>query len=213
MGEPCGRSVRAISENGKAVGFEILPDGTWFGWVYDANSGVTEEFLFNPIRTIAHGINNKGTIVGTSVADDGDRAAFIRDKDGSVRTFRATNSDIFDPIFTNARGISENGKVISGFYSNFDFEQVAFVVDSSDVSGAGNTDVEVTTLDIRPCNPDTYSPPVGYVGFTDVLAYEVRNDGVILGSCGDFYWDPVNDPNFFSPIFDFGYAFIATPQK
>ena len=209
LGEPCDSSVRALSENGKATGFDILPDGTWFGYVYDSESGVTEEFLANPVRTIAHGITNSGTIVGTT-AVDGERAAFVRSKDGSVKTFRATNPDAI-PRFTNARGISDNGKLISGFYTNLDFDQVAFVIESSALSSAGNTDVEVTALEIRPCHPDS-SPPPGYQQFTDALAYEVRNDGVILGNCGDYYWDPVNDPNFENPIFEFQYTFIATPQ-
>jgi hypothetical protein len=214
LGEPCGRSVRAVSENGKATGFEIASDGTWFGFVYDSKSGITEEFLANtfPERTIAHGITNSGTIVGTTLANDGDRAAFVRSKDGSVKTFRAANPDAI-PRFTNARGISDNGKLISGFYANLDFDQVAFVVESSALSsGVGNSDVEVTVLEIERCNPDSFSPPAGYLGFTDVLAYEVRNDGVILGGCVDYYWDPVNDPNFEDLIIEFEYTFIATPQ-
>lgn len=210
LGEPCDRSVRAVSESGKAVGFEILADGTWFGFVYDSKTGVTEEFLANPIRTIAQGINNKGTIVGTSLAGDGGRAAFVRSKDRSVETFRAANADAL-PTSTSARGISENGKVISGFYANIDFEIVAFVVDSSALSGTGHTDVEVTALEIGSCHPDS-SPPAGYQQFTDVFAFAVRNDGVILGNCQDYYWDPANDPNFENPIFEFAYTFIATPQ-
>jgi hypothetical protein len=104
--------------------------------------------------------------------------------------------------------------VISGFYINDpDFELVPFIVDSSALSsGPGNTDVEVTVLDIRPCNPDS-SPPSGYLSFTDAIAYEVRDDGVIMGGCGDYYWDPVNDPNFENVIEAFFYTFIATPKK
>jgi hypothetical protein len=212
LGLPCTWGTRAVSENGVATGFDILPDGTWFGFAYDSKSGVTEEFLANPVQTIAHGIANSGTIVGNTLADDGVRAAFVRSKDGSVATFRASNPGAF-PQSTRARGISDNGKVISGFYNNLDLEAVGFVVDSSAVSaGPGNTDVEVTPLEISPCDPDNYSVPPGYVGFTDVYAYEVRNDGVVLGNCGDYYWDPVNDPDGVNRIFDFTYTFIATPQ-
>ena len=208
---PCNLGARAISENGVATGFQILPDGTWFGFAYDSKTGTTEEFLANPVRTIAQGITNSGTIVGTSIADDGARAAFVRDSDETVRTFRASNPDAI-PVLTNARGISENGKVISGFYVSVNFELVAFIVDSSTLSdGAGQTDVDVTPLDIRPCNPDS-SPPPGYITLTDALAFQVRDDGVIVGNCQDVYWDPVNDPGFWNLIFDFGYTFIATPQ-
>ena len=212
LGLPCDSSVRGISENGNATGFTIIEDVTsitgvtWFSWVHDSKSGVTEEFLANPFRSIAHGISNSGTIVGSAVADDGDRAAFVRSADGSVQTFRASNPDAI-PRFTNARGISDNGKVISGFYTNQDFEQVAFLVDSSALSGAGNTDVEVTPLEIGPCHPDS-SPPAGYQLFTDAFAYEVRNDGVVLGSCVDIYWDPIND----DLIFEANHLFIATPE-
>ena len=211
-GEPCDRAGRAVNENGKVTGFEILMDGTWFGYVYDSKKGVTEEYLHNPDRTIAQGITSSGAIVGTT-AVDGQRAAFLRDKHGALKTFLVTEPDAV-PGLSNARGISENGKLISGFYTSFpDFEQVGFVAESSGISsGPGPVDLDVTVLEIKPCNPDS-SPPQGWITFTDVFAQAIRNDGVILGGCGDTYWEgPVADPNFLNLIFDYSYTFVATPE-
>ena len=211
-GEPCNRAGRAVNENGKVTGFEILSDRTWFGYVYDSKKGVTEEYLANSVRTIAQGITSSGAIVGTT-AVDGERAAFLRDKNGSLRTFLVNEQDAV-PGLSNARGISENGKLISGFYTSFpDFESVAFVAESSGISnGPGPVDLDVTVLEIRPCNPDS-SPPPGWFSITDTFAHAIRNDGVIVGQCGDVYWEgPVEDPDFENLIFDYGYTFIATPE-
>ena len=224
LGEPCNRAGRAVNQNGKVTGFERLADGpddpitglprdgTWFGFVYDSKSGVTEEFLVNPVRTIAQGITSSGAIVGTT-AVDGQRAAFLRDKHGALKTFLVTEPDAV-PGLSNARGISENGKLISGFYTSFpDFEQVGFVAESSGISsGPGPVDLDVTVLEIKPCNPDS-SPPQGWITFTDVFAQAIRNDGVVVGGCGDTYWEgPVADPNFSNLIFDYSYTFVATPE-
>ena len=211
-GEPCDRSARAVNENGKVTGFEILVNGNWFGYVYDSKNGVTEEYLENPVRTIAQGITSSGAIVGTT-AVDGERVAFLLGKDGSLKTFLVNEPDAV-PGRSNARGISENGMLISGFYTSFpDFEGVGFVAESSGLSnGPGPTNLDVTVLEIRPCNPDS-SPPPGWFSFTDVFAQAVRNDGVIVGGCGDYYWEgPVADPYFSYVIFDYSYTFIATPE-
>ena len=210
--EPCNRAARAVSENGKVTGFEILSDGTWFGYVYDSKKGVTEEYLANPVRTIAQGITSSGAIVGTT-AVDGERVAFLRDKDGSLKTFMVNEPDAI-PGLSNARGISEDGELISGFYINFpDFELVGFVAESSGLSdGPWPVNLDVTVLEIRPCNPDS-SPPPGWFSFTDSLAVAIRNDGAILGGCQDIYLEgPAADPDFLNLIFDYGFTFIATPE-
>jgi hypothetical protein len=212
LGEPCDRSARAVNENGKVTGFEILLDGTWFGYVYDSKKGVTEEYLANSVRTIAQGITSSGAIVG-STAVDGERVAFLRDKDGSVKTFMVNEPDAISGL-SNARGISENGKLISGFYtSSPDFESVGFVAESSGIAtGPGPVNLDVTVLEIRPCNPES-SPPSEWLSFTDTFAQAIRNDGVIVGGCGDYYWEgSVADPDFLNVIFDYNYTFIATPE-
>lgn len=211
-GEPCSRSARAVNQKGKVTGFEILSDGTWFGFVYDSKKGVTEEYLANSERTIAQGITSNGAIVGTT-AVDGERVAFLRDKDGSLKTFMVNEPDAI-PGLSNARGISKDGELISGFYTSFpDFEPVGFVAESSGLSnGPGPVNLDVTVLEIRPCNPDS-SPPSGWFTLTDTFAEAIRNDGVIVGACGDVYWEgPVADPNFLNLIFDYGFTFIATPE-
>ena len=213
LGESCEFGARAVNENGKVTGFEILPNGNWFGYVYDSKKGVTEEYLENSVRTIAQGITSSGAIVGTT-AVDGERVAFLRDKHGSLKTFLVNEPDAI-PARSNARGISENGKLISGFYTSFpDGDAVGFVAESSDLSdGPGPVDLDVTVLEIRPCNPDFIPPPGFDYSFTDVFAQAIRNDGVIVGGCGDIYWEgPVADPNFLNLIFDYSYTFIATPE-
>ena len=177
-----------------------------------SKNGATEEYLANPVRTIAQGITSSGAIVGTT-AVDGDRAAFLLNRDGSLKTFLVNEPDAV-PGLSNARGISDNGKLISGFYTNFpDFENVGFVAESSGISNdPGPVSLDVTVLQIRPCNPDS-APPPGWLSFTDVFAHAIRNDGVILGGCGDYYWEgPVADPDFLNVIFDYNYTFIATPE-
>ena len=212
LGEPCTTSARGVNENGKVTGFEILSDGTWFGYVYDSKKGVTEEYLANPVRTIAQGITSSGAIVGTT-AVDGERVAFLRDKDGSLKTFLVNEPDAI-PGLSNARGISEDGELISGFYVNFpDFEAVGFVAESSGLSDVPwPVNLDVTVLEIRPCNPDS-SPPQGWFSFTDSYAQAIRNNGVVVGFCADVYWEGfAADPNFENLIFDYGYTFIATPE-
>ena len=211
-GEPCEFGARAVNENGKVTGFEILTDGTWFGYVYDSKKGITEEYLANPVRTIAQGITSGGAIVGTT-AVDGERVAFLRDKDGSLKTFLVNEPDAI-PGRSNARGISENGKLISGFYNSFpDFEAVGFVAESSGISdGPGPVNLDVTVLEIGPCHQDS-SPPPGWFLLTDTFAQAIRNDGVIVGGCGDVYWEgPAADPTFENLILTYDYTFIATPE-
>jgi hypothetical protein len=211
-GELCEFGARALNENGKVSGFEILNDGTWFGYVYDSKKGVTEEYLANSERTIAQGITSSGAIVGTTAAD-GERAAFLRDKKGSVQTFLVSEPNAV-PGFSNARGISDNGKLISGFYNSFpDFDAVGFVAESSDISDdPGPVMLDVTVLEIKPCNPES-SPPPDWISFTDVFAQAIRNDGVVMGQCRDVYWaGPVADPGFSNLIFDYSFVFIATPE-
>ena len=104
--------------------------------------------------------------------------------------------------------------MISGFYINFpDFELVGFVAESSGISdGPWPVNLDVTVLEIRPCNPDSSAPP-GWISFTDSLAVAIRNDGAILGGCQDIYWEgPAADPDFLNLIFDYGFTFIATPE-
>lgn len=212
LGEPCDTSARAVNQKGKVSGFEILLDGTWFGYIYDSKKGVTEEYLHNSVRTIGQGITSKGATVGTT-AVDGEQVAFLRDKHGSIKTFLVNEPDAV-PGLSNARGISQDGELISGFYTNFpDFENVGFVAESSGISNdPGPVNLDVMVLEIKPCNPDSLPPP-GWLSFTDTFAEAIRNDGVIVGQCGDIYWEgPAADPDFLNVIFDYEYTFIATPE-
>ena len=133
--------------------------------------------------------------------------AYLREVDGSVKYFAIDQSM---PGQSRARGISENG-LISGFYINPDTEEfTSYVTTLPEGEGFESivlTDDEVVYL--RPCDPDLPPPPEGYVILTDVLIADVRNDGVAVGKCVDYYvdWD----------TFDFillgNYGLIATPIK
>ena len=65
-----------------------------------SKNGATEEYLANPVRTIAQGITSSGAIVGTT-AVDGDRAAFLLNRDGSLKTFLVNEPDAV-PGLSNA---------------------------------------------------------------------------------------------------------------
>jgi hypothetical protein len=205
---------RGVNPDGLISGFVVDESNVFTGFIYDSEYGTYEEFLSSP-QTIAHGINAQGQNAG-SVDLDPDEAypgsppglyAYLREVDGSVKYFAIDQSM---PGQSRARGISENG-LISGFYINPDTEEfTGYVTTLPEGEGFESivlTDDEVVYL--RPCDPDLPPPPAGYVILTDVFIAGVRNDGVAVGQCVDYYvdWD----------TFDFillgNYGLIATPVK
>lgn len=211
--------IRGIAEKGLVTGYYRTVDisvnpwiETWSSYIYNPNTGIFNYFETNPLRSLTGNITNEGVTVGTTLLSGGtsifDRAAYVREADGTIKTFRAINDDAFPPL-TNARGISENGKLITGFYTSLpDFFVKAFVMESKDL-GPANTDVVVNVLDITTCNPDGPEPPEGYdVTLADSNAYEVRNNGVVLVNCDDYHVN-TSDGDF---EFAGAYVLVAIPD-
>lgn len=207
--------ARGVNSNGKVSGFEIDPAGVWRGFIYDSKKDTYEEFLPSP-QTFAHGINAQRQVAG-SIALDADEAypgsvagryGYVRQPDGAVKLFEISQSL---PGFTRARGISESG-LVAGFYVT---DLVTFDTKSYVTTVSSGSDFETITLTDdqiifrKPCDPDLPPPPgPGYELFTGVTASQVRNDGVVVGSCTDSYFNPST-----GDFVDYGNGFIATPDK
>jgi hypothetical protein len=135
------------------------------------------------------------------------RYGYLRDKNGNIKTFSITQA--LDG-FTRARGLSESGN-ITGFYADaVTTESKSFVTKLS----KGTEHEEITLADNqiifqKPCNPDTPPPPSeDYQLFTGMTASQVRNDGTVVGSCSDTYFNPITGDQV-----QYGYGWLATPAK
>jgi hypothetical protein len=206
--------ARAVNSNDKVTGFLIDNVGGWLGFIYDSRHGTYEEFLPS-FQTIAQGINAQGQNVGSVVLPENEAYegspegvyAYQREADGSIKYFEINQAF---PGESRARGISESG-LITGFYLDPDtFEFRSYVTTLSD--GTEFESIELADdqrVYVSPCDPDLEEPPPGYFAFSDVFAQQVRNDGVVVGVCQDYFIR-------FAP-FDFFYVnsfgFIATPTK
>jgi hypothetical protein len=209
--------ARGVNPDGKISGFLIDEDNIFTGFIYDPEYGTSEEFLVS-FQTIANGINAQGQNVGSvflfpDQAYDGSPPglyAYLREPDGSVKYFAIGNSL---PGESRARGISENG-LISGFYANPEtWEYTGYVTTLPDGDGfeyVWLTDDEI--LHLKPCGTDLPPLPEGYVLVTDVFIPQVRNDGVAVGQCTDYYVDWFAEP-FPDWIWLGTYGLIATPVK
>ncbi len=206
--------ARGVNSNDKVSGFEIVAFEEWLGFIYDSQHGTYEEFLPST-QTIAHAINAQGQNVG-SVTLDADAAfpgsvpgryGYLRETDGSFKYVEVSQSL---PGQTRLRGISESG-LVSGFYLDPDtFEFKGYVTTLSDSTGFEAitlTDDEVVYQ--KPCDPNLPPPPgPEYELFTDMFTSQIRNDGVVVGSCGDFYFSPIT-----GDLVSYNYGYIATPVK
>ena len=206
--------ARGVNANGKVSGFEIDAVGGWLGFIYDPVMGTTEEFLPS-LQTLAQGINAQGQNVGSVFLFDDEaypgsppgRYGYLRQTDGSFKYFEISRSV---PGQSRARGLSESG-LISGFYLDPDtFEFKGYVTTLSQ----GNEFETITLTDdqvvhLTPCDPNVPPPPPGYEIVTDMFAAQVRNDGVVVGSCTDYHSnETTGDLIVFTT-----YGFIATPIK
>ena len=206
--------ARGVNSKGQVSGFEIDAVGDFLGFIYDSKHGTYEEFLPSP-QTIAQGINAQGQNVG-SVALDADEAypgsapgryGYLRQTDGSVKYFEISQSF---PGQSRARGLSESG-LISGFYLDPDTtEYKGYVTTLS----KGNEFETITLTDdqvvhLSPCDPELATPEPGFVTLTDVFAAQVRDDGVVVGSCRDYHVNWTTGDFIVFPT----YGFIATPHS
>lgn len=205
--------ARGVNSNGKVSGFEIDENNDWLGFVHDPKKGTFEEFLPSG-QTFAHAINAQGQIAGSERLDADEaypgsaegRYGYVRETNGAVKYFEISQSF---PGQTRARGISESG-LITGFY--FDPDTVEFKSYVTTLS-SGTDFVTITLTDDqvvhqRPCNPANLTPPAGYELLTDMTASQIRNDGVVVGSCTDIHFNGTT-----GDFIEFRYGFIATPIK
>jgi hypothetical protein len=206
--------ARGVNSSGKVSGFEIDKDGVWLGFVHDPSQGTFEEFLPS-FRTFAHAINEQGQIAGSVFLDTDDafpgspagHYGYVRETDGSVKYFAISQSF---PGQTRGRGISDSG-LITGFYRDpITFEVVSYVTTLS--SGTEFENITLTDDQVvyqSPCDPNVPpSPGSGYELFTNVTASQIRNDGVVVGSCIDTYFNGTT-----GDFSEYGRGFIATPIK
>lgn len=206
---------RGVNPDGLVSGFFRDNSGVFTGFIYDSEYGTVEKFLSSP-QTIAHGINAQGQNVGSVVlfpdeAYPGSALGlygYLREPDGSFRYFEVAQSFAGQ---TRIRGISENGK-ISGFYispsSPFEFRGFATTLPEGDGFATISLAAD-EVLHLRPCNPQVPEPPDGYVVLTDVFIADIRNDGVVVGQCADYYfnWDT------FDFMFVGSWGLIGTPDN
>jgi hypothetical protein len=205
---------RGVNSNDKVSGFLIDDVGNWLGFIYDSKHGTYDEFLPS-FQTITQGINAQGQNVGSvflfpdQAYEDSPEGiyGYLREADGSIKYFSISQSF---PGESRARGISESGLIAGWYLDPVTFEFRSYVTTLS--SGTEFEDVELTDdqmLHVSPCDPDLLPPPPGYEAFSDVYAQQVRNDGVVVGICQDYYIS--FSPFDFIPVNSFGV--IATPMK
>ena len=207
--------ARGVNANGKVSGY--LSNGSdLLGFIYDSEYGTYEE-VRPSTWTRAHKINAQGQnvgevyLLGGDVYDDSPkgRYGYLREPDGSFRYFEISQSQS-DPGWTFIRGISENG-LICGVYKDPDTLEVKGFA-TTIPKGSGFETISLTNdevLHLSPCNPDLPPPPDGYVLLTDVWAYQVRNDGVVVGGCADYHYNSATDEIIWYPTS----GFIATPIR
>lgn len=211
-------NTSGVNSNGKVSGHVryALDDefGVWTGFIYDPEYDTYEELLPSR-RTWTSAINAQGQTVGSVWLSENEAYAgspeghygYLRQTDGSVKYFAISQSH---PGQSRARGLSESG-LISGFYADPDtWEWKGYVTTLSD----GNEFEEITLSDDqvvhqRPCDPNVPPSPPGYEFFgTDIIAKQIRNDGVVVGSCWDWYFNETT-----GDWIEYAHGFIATPIK
>jgi hypothetical protein len=210
--------LRGVNANGLVTGFIVDELGTWSGFTYDQESGAYEAFLPS-LQTFAHGINEQGQVVG-SVALFPDEAypgsvfgrfGFLRQPDGAVSYFEVTQSF---PGYTRGRGISESG-LVTGFYLDGESVFNGRPISKSYVTTlAGGPEFESITLGEEqivyqsPCDASLTAPGPDYELFTDVFASHITENGVVMGSCSDFYFNGIT-----GDVVMYSSGFIATPVQ
>ena len=61
----------------------------------------------------------------------------------------------------------------------------------------------------KPCDPNVPpSPGPGYELLTDFATAQIRNDGVVVGTCWDYYFNET-----MGDLIGYAHSFIATPIK
>lgn len=208
--------ARGVNPSGKVSGFLVDEFGTWTGFVYDSRKNSYEEFMPSS-QTIAHAVNAQGQVAGsvTLEADEASpgspagRYGFIRAADGTVKYLAIGDLQAFSGT-TRARGISESG-LVAGFYRDTNTASlISYVLKVSDYTSFESITLTDDQMVYQtPCDSNMAAPPgPGYDLYTDVTASQVRNDGVVVGSCSDIYFNEIT-----GDLVDYSKGFIATPIK
>jgi hypothetical protein len=192
-------SARAVNNQGLVTGYRDtlaggggFGDGPAVGFIYDPKTGTFTDIDTIPSYfTIAHGINSKGDVVGSSWFFDEDapcpgsqdewvRYGWLRTADGSISYF-----DINGWNDTSARGINDAGWIVGFVYDPNDDKFKGFKV----------------KLDGSPCQSVTVadSDLLLFPGFDDLYPEGITNSGDIVGNV-----EVEEDGN--------SHGFIATPR-
>ena len=160
---------RAVNEKGLVSGFRDRPDfGTPAAFIYDSKKGTFTDIIPEAIFSIAHGINSRGDVVGSSfffpAADPCGNGpglvsySWLRTADGAVTYFNVNG------LRTRARGINDSGS-ITGF-----------------VLGSGPTRGFVIELDGSQCQTIDVADEdlLEFPGY-DTQPYGITNSGDIVG--------------------------------
>jgi hypothetical protein len=134
--------AQGINARGMVVGYAFMPDGTQLGWVY--SRGSFAPYSVNGLPTELNSLNTNGAIVGDYIDANGiDRGFVLYQGVGGPRTPIEVPAARLSVPF----GISENGRSISGYYTDdplwsqlfrgFTYESGAYT--SFDYPGALNT--------------------------------------------------------------------------
>jgi len=160
--------TRGISSNGMISGYTIDDEFTWRGFVYNPKDDTFEDFLPDPFRNIAQGINSEGQVVG-GIGAAVDRDGYVRNSDGSTRFFKVNIDGVRYPA--QARGISADGTIV-GVYATDATGNNGFV---------GRLSEDTNDEDLVPdavFTPDNTAECGGGVFLT-----RINNKGVITGIC------------------------------
>ena len=192
--------ARAVNNRGLVSGYRhtpagggILGEGPAVGFIYDPKTETFTDIDTAPsFFTIAHGINSKGDVVGSSWFFDEEaqcpgfqdgwvRYAWLRAADGSISYFDVNGSND-----TVARGINDAGWIVGFVYDPNDDKFKGFKV----------------KLDGSPCQSVTVadSDLLEFPEFDALYPEGITNSGDIVGTVWDE--DGVNR-----------HGFIATPDK
>ena len=184
--------ARGVNNDGLVAGVidTIDPNELWRGFIYDPVTGTFTD-IEPSIFTIAHGVNSKGEVVGSSIffnpedpcgpsPDPGTvRYGWLRSVDGDMTYFSVNGWR------TSARGITNSGTI------------AGFALDSNTNEWWGF----VTELDGTPCQAITipYADLLTVPDAADIfVAQGINNRGRVVG------WYGAGD--------DTAHGYIATPQ-
>jgi hypothetical protein len=208
--------ARGINSGGKVSGFQIDAERVWRGFIYDPAKGSYEEFLPSA-QTIAHAINARGQNVGSVfLAEDeayagspAGRYGYLREANGSVKHFAISELQAA-PGTTRARGISESGLVAGFFVDATTGNMKSYVTTLS--KGTGFEEISLTDDQVlfkSPCNAEAPAPGPDYTLYTSMTASQIRNDGVVVGTCFDIYENPSDVDDVVQVVS----GFLATPAR